>query len=75
MIVELLSCLLLSKLVSVVVNAISVEVIVNKIVCWTDSLFPLWWIKKADKNWKVWVEYKIRQIREKLTVVVGRIFL
>ena len=34
----------------------SVEVVVSTIVCWTDSLVALWWIKRADKNWKVWVE-------------------
>ena len=39
--IELLSCLLLSKLVGAVVNAMSVEVVVCKIVCWTDSLVAL----------------------------------
>ena len=39
--IELLSCLLLSKLVSTVVNAISVEVVVNKTVCWADLLVAL----------------------------------
>ena len=45
---ELLYCLLLSKIVSAVVNAMSVEVVVSKTVCWTDSLVALWWIKRAD---------------------------
>ena len=56
--IELLACLVLSKLVSAVVNTMSVEVVVSKIVCWTDSLVALWWIKRVDKNWKVWVENK-----------------
>ena len=73
--IELLACLLLSKLVSAVVNAMSVEVVVSKIVCWTDSLVALWWIKRVDKNWKVWVENRVRKIRERLTAVVGGIFL
>ena len=64
--IELLSCLLLSKLVSTVVNAISVEVVVNKTVCWADLLVALWWIKRADKIWKVWVEKWVRKIREKV---------
>ena len=64
--IEHLSCLLLSKLVSVDVNAMSVEVVVTKTICWTDSLFTLWWIKKADKNWKLLVENKFRKIREKV---------
>ena len=47
--IELLSYILLSKLVSAVVNAISVEVVVSKTVCWTDSLVASRWIKRADK--------------------------
>ena len=39
--IELLPCLLLSKLVSAVANAMSVEVVVSKTVCWTDSLVAL----------------------------------
>ena len=73
--IELLSCLLLSKLISAVVNAMSVEVAVSKTVCWTDSLVTLWWIKRADKNWKVWVENRIEKLEKRLTVVVGDIFL
>ena len=63
--VELLPCLLLSKLVSAVFNTMSVYV-VSKTVCWTDSLVALWWIKTADKNWKVWVESRVRKIGEKV---------
>ena len=51
---------------------LSVEVVVRKMVCWTDSLVALWWIKRVDKNWKVWVE---NRVRKRLTVVVGGIFL
>ena len=51
--IELLSCLLLSKLVSAVVNTMSVEVVASKTVCWTYLLVALWWIKRVDKNWKV----------------------
>ena len=64
--IELLSCLLLSKSVSAVVNALSVEVVVSKTVCWTDSLVALWWIKRADKIWKVWVGNRVIKIREKV---------
>ena len=39
--IELLPCLLLSKLVSAVANAMSVEIVVSKTVCWTDSLVAL----------------------------------
>ena len=36
--IELLSSFLMSRLVSAVVNAMSVEVVASKAVCWTDSL-------------------------------------
>ena len=67
---ELLSCLLLSKLVSAVVNTMSVEVVVSKTVCWTDSLVALWWIKRVDENWKVWVENRVKKLEKKLATVV-----
>ena len=44
----------------------SVVVVVSETVCWTDSLVALWWIKRADKIWKVWVENRVRKIREKV---------
>ena len=44
----------------------SVAVVDSKIVCWTDSLVALWWIKGVDKNWKVWVENRVGKIREKV---------
>ena len=44
----------------------SVEVVVSKTVCWTDSLVALWWIKRADKIWKGWVQNRVRKIREKV---------
>ena len=56
----------MSKLVNTVVNAISVEVAVSKTVCSTDSLVALWWSKRAGKIWKIWVEYRVRKIREKV---------
>ena len=32
----------------------------------TDSLVALWWIKRADKIWKVWVENRVIKFREKV---------
>ena len=56
----------IKALVSGVVNAMSTEVVDIKIVCWTDSLVVLWWIKGVDENWKVWVENRVGKIREKV---------
>ena len=48
--IELLSGLLLSKLMNKVFSTMSAETDINKIVCWTDSLVFLWWSKKSDKD-------------------------
>ena len=48
----------------------SVEVVVSKTVCWTDSLVALWWIKRVDENWKVWVENRVKKLEKKLATVV-----
>ena len=39
-------------------------VAVNKTTCWTDSLVALRWIKRVDKNWKLWVGQRVRKTRE-----------
>ena len=52
---ELLSCLLLSNLITLVKNAIEYEVKVSKIFCWSDSQIAIWWIKQTSKLWKTWV--------------------
>ena len=49
---ELLSCLLLSKLITIVVKAIEVEVKVNNVFCWSDSQIAIWWIFQTGKKWK-----------------------
>ena len=41
---ELLSCLLLAKLVKTVVKAVESEVNVKKVLCWSDSQIAIWWI-------------------------------
>ena len=62
--IELLCCVLLSKLISAVVNTMSVEVVVSKTTCWTDLLVAVWWITRIDKNWSVWAENRVTTIRE-----------
>ena len=46
---ELMSFLLLSCLVLSIKKALSVEVNITKVVCWSDSKVALWWIKSVDK--------------------------
>ena len=49
---ELLSCLLLSKLITMAVKAVELEVKVNKVFCWSDSQIAIWWICQIGKKWK-----------------------
>ena len=48
---ELLGCLLLSKLVKEVVLAVSSRVCVSRIFCWTDSELVLCSFKGKEKCW------------------------
>ena len=56
---ELMSFLLLSCLVLSIKKALSVEVNITKVVCWSDSKVALWGIKSVDKKWKVWLENRL----------------
>ena len=49
-------------------KALPVEVNITKFVCWSDSKVALWWIKSVNKNWKVWVENILTEIRENIQV-------
>lgn len=61
---ELLACLLLSKLLRSLVSAVEGRFVIDRLTCWTDSQIALWWIKKVRKEWKVWVENRVTKIRE-----------
>ena len=61
---ELMGCLLLAKLMVVVQNAIRLEVDVKDVYYWMDSQIALWWIKRFDKVWKIWVQNRVDKIRK-----------
>ena len=65
---ELPSCLLLSKLITVVVEAVEVEVKVNKVFCWSDLQVSIWWICQIGKKWKCWIQNRVDKIREHVAV-------
>ena len=65
---QLVSCFLLSRFLVLVKKALSVEVNNTKFVCWSDSKVALWWIKSVNKNWKVWVENSLSEIRKDIEV-------
>ena len=65
---ELMSCLLLSRLIVSVKKALSVEVNITKVVSWSDSKVALWWIKSVNKKLKLWVENTLSEIQENVGV-------
>ena len=65
---ELLSCVLLCKLLSQVVETLQSRLKIGEIVCFSDSEVALCWIKGKEKSWKPWVENRVVEIRN----VVGR---
>ena len=61
---ELLSSLLLSKLLVTVKGALDSEISLGEPACFTDSKVALCWIKGHSKKWKQFVEHRVRTIRE-----------
>ena len=65
---ELMSCLLLSRLIVSVRKALSVQVKISDVVSWSDSKVSLYWVKSVTKKWKIWVENRVSEIRENVGV-------
>ena len=57
---ELLSALILSRLITTVEEALKPLVAIEKIYCWTDSTTALHWIIGTNKEWKTFVEYRVK---------------
>ena len=60
---ELLSALILSRLITTVEEALKPLVAIEKIYCWTDSTTALHWIIGTNKGWKTFVENRVKEIR------------
>ena len=52
---ELLSALLLAKLMATILIALESEVSFSSIICFTDSKVALYWIRGLEKEWKQFV--------------------
>ena len=61
---ELSACLLLSKHVKSTTAALSKQINIKNVYCWSDSLIALWWIKQTHKTWKLWIQNQFKKIRE-----------
>ena len=50
---ELSACVLWSEHVKSVVLALSKQISIKNVSCWSDSLISLWWIEQNHKTWKL----------------------
>ena len=60
---ELLSALLLARLLSTIAESLEFEFTLSSPYCFTDSMVSLWWIKGSDKTWKTFVQNRVAEIR------------
>ena len=60
---ELLAAVILARLVTAVEGALKCEVPIKKITCWSDSEVALCWIRGIDKEWKQFVQNRVKEIR------------
>ena len=63
---ELLSALLLARLIASITKALQDEVQVSQFSCFTDSTVALHWILGVDKSWKPFVQNRVSEIRRLL---------
>ena len=63
---ELLSAFLLSKLVTSVVDCLSFTLPQIELRCYTDSQVALFWIQGTAKEWKPFVNNRVKEIRKRV---------
>ena len=63
---ELLAALVLARLTARIKTTLEQCLVISRIRCWTDSKSVLYWIKKKDKEWKQFVNYRVAEIRQLL---------
>ena len=60
---ELLSTVLLARLVSNVTDSLSVQFDLSQPRCYTDSQVALFWITGREKEWKPFVQNRVNEVR------------
>ena len=63
---ELLSCLLLNKLIKTIYESLTHEIRIARRTSWTDSKIAFYWITQKYKDWKPWVENRINEVRDSM---------
>ena len=66
---ELLSCLVLSRLINTTQTAIESEIELNSVTCWSDSEISLFWITNTNKRRRQWEENRSKRIRKNVPAV------
>ncbi len=61
---ELLSALLLARLMDTVISSLSAQLHLAEPVCYTDSKVALFWIVGSEKEWKQFVQNRVLEIRK-----------
>ena len=61
---ELLSAIFLCRLIHSVKEALSSEMKIDKLFCWTDSKIAWYWIVQSQKEWKPFVQHHVEEIRK-----------
>ena len=59
---ELLSALLLARLLSTIAKSLESDLKLSSPCCFTDSMVSLCWIKGRDKTWKTFVQNRVDEI-------------
>ena len=65
---EVLAAVILAKLVTAIEGALKCEVPIKKITCWSDSEVALCWIRGIGKEWKQFVQNRVKEIRSLIPV-------
>ena len=61
---ELLSAVVLFRLIHSIKEALSSEMKNGKLLCWTDSKIDWYWIVQSQKEWKPFVQHRVDEIRK-----------
>ena len=61
---ELLAALILARLVQRIREALQPIAQINEVFCWTDSMTTLYWIKGVDRDYKQFVQNRVKERRQ-----------
>ena len=58
---ELSACVLLSEHFKSDILALSKQISIKNVYCWSDLLIALWWIKQNHKTLKLWIQNRVKK--------------